>query len=86
MANTTPKPPAPSRRRPSKQPQSAPPTGPHRLSADVEKHIRAMVESKGFNSPSIRVLLTEVDCLRLELAEVRTELAEHDRIVKEWSL
>jgi hypothetical protein len=43
----------------------------HRLTPAVEAHIRAMTEAPGFNSPSIRVLLNEVDYLREELAELR---------------
>jgi hypothetical protein len=45
----------------------------HRLTPPVEAHIRAMVEGSGVNQPSVRVLLTEIDCLREELAELRAQ-------------
>lgn len=85
MANTTPKPMTKRDRHP-KRPEPAPSSGPLRLTAHTEAHIRAMIEGQGFNNPSLRVCLSEIDALRLELAEVREELAEHDRIAKEWSL
>lgn len=48
----------------------------HRLTPPVEAHIRSMTEAPGFNSPSIRVLLNEVDALRAERDELRARLGE----------
>lgn len=76
MANTSAKPSTKGRPRPSKRPEPAPSSGPLRLTPHTEAHIRAMVEGQGFNNPSLRVLLSEVECLRAENAELRGRLGE----------
>jgi hypothetical protein len=48
-------------------------TEPRRLTPATEEHIREMIAGPGFNSPTIRVCMLEIDALRAELAEERAK-------------
>lgn len=60
--------------------KSSKPTAPEgssrRLSAATEAQIRAMYEQPGFNSPTIRVLLIELDAVRAERDAALARLGE----------